>query len=153
MKKYLKNGVLVKLDRHLSIDDKPELCAYLDRLISLTADMNYCSKDTVWEPENTGAITLREEETQKLIGIIAFKHTPPFMHDDKKLLQIIIGGVSEEYRGQGGYYLLHEELENFTKELGWDGIYSFIRANNIPMMNALRPLKKQIFGVLCYKEI
>jgi hypothetical protein len=75
------------------------------------------------------------------------------MYDGKKLLQILIGGVSDSHNGLGAYTILHTELEAFAKETGFAGIYSYVRTNNIPMMNSIKPLGKKIITVLCYKEV
>jgi hypothetical protein len=146
----LKNNQLAETARIFCIDGNAEICDYLTALIKQTADKGFCSRETVWSPDSTGAITMHQND--KIMGLIAFKHAP-YMHDNKKLLQILIGGVSDDYVGQGAYKLLHKELEAFAKETGFNGIYSYIRTNNLPMMKSIKSLGKEIITVLCYKEV
>jgi hypothetical protein len=146
----LKNNQTAKLSRISCIEGETEICEYLTDLIKQTADKGFCSRETVWAPDSTGAIIMQQDD--KIIGLIAFIHTP-YMHDNKKLLQILIGGVSNDCVGQGAYKLLHKELEVYAKENGFNGIYSYIRTNNLPMMQSIKPLGKKIITVLCYKEV
>lgn len=146
----LKDHTRVELSRIFCIEGEVEICEYLKEMIRKTADKGFCSRETAWTPKNTGAIVMRQDG--KLIGLISFRHAP-YMYDGKKLLQILIGGVSEEYTGMGAYKLLHTELEAFARETGFKGIYSYIRTNNFPMMQSIKPLGKQIITVLCYKEV
>lgn len=150
MIKTLKNKIPLEFSRIFCLEGETEVCEYLTALIKETADKGFCSRETSWNQKTTGAITIRH--SGKLVGLIAFRHTP-YMYDGKKLLQILIGGVSEEYKGMGAYKALHVELEAFAKDTSFNGIYSYIRTNNKPMMNTITSLGKNIITVLCYKEV
>jgi ribosomal protein S18 acetylase RimI-like enzyme len=149
--KTLKNGDTVKLIRVSPISWNPEAAEYLKVVVDKTAKLGFCSPKTSWDDNKVGAVIMKKEG--ELIGILAYRNQPLIGDDNQKMLQILIGGVNDEYQQHGAYRVLHKELEDLAKENGYHGILSYVRAKNKNMMNTLKSLGKEIVTVTCYKRL
>lgn len=149
--KTLKNGDTIQLVRISPISWNPEAAEYLKIVVDRTAKLGFCSPKTSWDDNKVGAVVMKKDG--KLIGILAYKNQPLTGDENQKILQILIGGVDDEYQKHGAYRVLHKELENLAKENGYNGILSYVRTKNKNMMNTLKSLGKEIITVTCYKKL